>query len=52
MIHRRFHRCCRAATVIEYALIAGIISIAAIVGMSSLGNSIGVSINNAANKMG
>lgn len=52
MIFQRLHRCCRGATAIEYALIAAIISVAAISAMGSLGNSIGVSINNAANKMG
>lgn len=41
----------RGATAIEYGLIAGLISVAAVVAMGTLGNSIGDSLNNTTNKM-
>ena len=39
------------ATAIEYALIAGLVSIAAVTAMSSMGNTIGNSFSNAAEIM-
>jgi pilus assembly protein Flp/PilA len=43
--------CIRGATAIEYALIASLISIAAIVGMQSLGNKLDVMFNNVSNHL-
>lgn len=39
------------ATAIEYGLIAALIAVAAIAAMGSLGNSLGNTFNNVANKM-
>jgi pilus assembly protein Flp/PilA len=44
-------QCDQGATAIEYALIATIISIAAIVGMNSLGNTINVMYGNVSNHL-
>ena len=44
-------RCERGANAIEYALVASLISIAAIVGMNSLGNKIDTMFNNVSNHM-
>lgn len=44
-------RCVRGATAIEYALVASLISIAAIVGMNSLGNKMNVMFNNVSNHL-
>lgn len=44
-------RCERGANAIEYALVASLISIAAIVGMNSLGNKIDTMFNNVSNNM-
>ncbi len=41
----------RGATAIEYALIAALISVVAVGAMGTLGNKVGDSFNNAANKM-
>lgn len=41
----------KGATAIEYGLIAALIAVAAITAMSSLGNSIGNTMNNAATAM-
>jgi pilus assembly protein Flp/PilA len=43
--------CARGATAIEYALVASLIAIAAIVGMQSLGNKLDVMFNNVSNHM-
>lgn len=48
---RTFLKCKLGATAIEYALIAAIISIAGIIAMGQLGNSIGNSFNTTANKL-
>ena len=39
------------ATAIEYGLIAALIAVAAIIAMGSLGNKLGSTFNNVANKM-
>jgi pilus assembly protein Flp/PilA len=39
------------ATAIEYALVASLISIAAIVGMNSMGNKMNVMFNNVSNHL-
>ena len=44
-------RCERGANAIEYALIASLISIAAIVGMNNLGNNITTMYNNVSNHL-
>ena len=44
-------RCDQGATAIEYALVASLISIAAIVGMNNLGNKIDVMFNNVSNHL-
>jgi len=44
-------RCDQGATAIEYALVASLISIAAIVGMNSLGNKMNVMYNNVSNHL-
>lgn len=44
-------RCQRAATAIEYALVASLIAIAAIVGMQNLGNKMNVMYNNVSNHL-
>ena len=44
-------RCEQGATAIEYALVASLISIAAIVGMNSLGNKMNVMYNNVSNHL-
>ena len=44
-------RCKAGATSIEYALIASLIAIAAIVGMQNLGNKMDVMFNNVSNAM-
>lgn len=44
-------RCVQGATAIEYALIASLISIAAIVGMNSMGNKMNVMFNNVSNHL-
>ena len=41
----------RGATVIEYALIASLISVAAIVGYNSLGDKVGSSFQNTSDKL-
>jgi pilus assembly protein Flp/PilA len=43
--------CPRGGTAIEYALIASLISVAAIVGMNNLGNKLGVMFNNVSNHL-
>ena len=47
----RIIRCSRAATVIEYALIASLISIAAMGAMIGLGNRIDTMLNNVSNHL-
>lgn len=47
----RIFRCSKAGTAIEYALVASIISIAAIGAMHSLGNSIDNMFNNVSNHL-
>lgn len=42
-------RCSRGSTAIEYALVASLIAIAAIVGMNNLGGKLGVMFNNVSN---
>jgi len=44
-------RCERGANAIEYALVASLISIAAIVGMNNLGNKIDTMFNNVSNHL-
>jgi pilus assembly protein Flp/PilA len=44
-------RCERGANAIEYALVASLISIAAIAGMNSLGNKIDTMFNNVSNHL-
>jgi pilus assembly protein Flp/PilA len=44
-------RCQRGANAIEYALVASLISIAAIVGMNNLGNKIDAMYGNVSNHM-
>lgn len=44
-------RCERGATAIEYALIAALISIAAIAGMSSVGTKMSTMFNNVSNSL-
>ena len=44
-------RCERGANAIEYALVASLISIAAIVGMQTLGNKIDTMFNNVSNHL-
>jgi pilus assembly protein Flp/PilA len=41
----------RGATAIEYALIAALIAVAAIVGMELVGTEVGATFNNVANKL-
>jgi pilus assembly protein Flp/PilA len=48
----RLIRCTRAATAIEYALIASLISIACIGAMVSMGNKIDTMFNNVSNHLG
>jgi pilus assembly protein Flp/PilA len=45
-------RCTRAATAIEYALIASLISIACIGAMATMGNKIDSMFNNVGNHLG
>lgn len=47
----RLCRCTRGATAIEYALIATLISIAAIAGMSSVGTRMTTMYNNVSNSL-
>jgi pilus assembly protein Flp/PilA len=47
----RIFRCGRGATAIEYALIASLISIAAIAAMSNLGSRMTVMFNNVSNSL-
>jgi len=47
----RLLRCQRAATAIEYALVASLISIAAIAAMNGLGGKIGTMYNNVSTKL-
>ena len=47
----RLLRCQRAATAIEYALVASLISIAAIAAMNGLGGKIGTMHNNVSTKL-
>jgi len=47
----RICRCDAGATAIEYALVACLISVAAIVGMNSLGNRMNVMFNNVQNSL-
>lgn len=47
----RIIRCSRAATAIEYALIASLISIAAMGAMIGLGNRIDTMLNNVSNHL-
>ena len=47
----RILRCERGANAIEYALVASLISIAAIAGMKNLGSKIGVMYNNVSSQM-
>lgn len=44
-------RCARGATAIEYALIASLISIAALAAMSNLGGKVNVMFNNVSNHL-
>lgn len=48
---KRFLLCERGANAIEYALIASIISVAAVIAMGKLGNSIHNSFDNTTNKL-
>lgn len=48
---RKFVADTKAATAIEYGLIAALIAVAAITAMQGLGNQIGSTLNNAAEKM-
>jgi pilus assembly protein Flp/PilA len=48
---RKIRQCDQGATAIEYALIASLISIAAIVGMNTLGNKMNVMYNNVSNHL-
>jgi pilus assembly protein Flp/PilA len=48
---RLIWRCRSGATAIEYALIASLIAIAAIVGMQSVGTKMDVMFNNVSNAM-
>jgi pilus assembly protein Flp/PilA len=41
----------KGATAIEYGLIAALIAVAAVAAMGTLGNTVGNTFNNAANKM-
>ena len=47
----KFLRCVRGATAIEYALIASLISIAALTPMSNLGGKVNVMFNNVSNHL-
>jgi len=47
----KFLRCVRGATAIEYALIASLISIAALTAMSNLGGKVNVMFNNVSNHL-
>jgi pilus assembly protein Flp/PilA len=47
----KIRRCDQGATAIEYALIASLISIAAIVGMNNLGTKIDMMFNNVSNHL-
>ncbi len=47
----KLFRCRRGGTAIEYALVASLISIAAIGAMSSLGNEVDTLFNNVANHL-
>lgn len=47
----KIRRCELGATAIEYALVASLISIAAIAGMNSLGNKIDLMFNNVSNHL-
>lgn len=44
-------RCARAATAIEYALVASLISIAALLAFQNLGNKTNIMLNNVSNHM-
>ena len=44
-------RCEKGANAIEYALVASLISIAAIVGMNNLGNKVDTMFNNVSNHL-
>jgi pilus assembly protein Flp/PilA len=48
---RNFCRNEKGATAIEYALIAALISVAAIVAFTAVGNGIGDTMNNVSNKL-
>ena len=48
---RKIVRCSKAATAIEYALVASLISIAAIGAMIGLGTNIDTMLNNVSNHM-
>ena len=48
---RKFFAETKGATAIEYGLIAALIAVAAITAMQGLGNQIGSTLNNAAEKM-
>ncbi|MEL6828674.1 MAG: Flp family type IVb pilin [Pseudomonadota bacterium] len=45
------HRCTRGATAMEYAMIAGLISLAVLIVLSALGSDISVSFGSAASAM-
>ena len=47
----KFLRCEKGATAIEYALIASLISIAAIIGMQNLGGRMNTMFNNVSNNL-
>jgi pilus assembly protein Flp/PilA len=47
----KIRRCQSGATAIEYALVASLISIAAIVGMNSMGNKMDTMFNNVSNHL-
>jgi pilus assembly protein Flp/PilA len=49
---RKFVKNNKGATAIEYGLIAALIAVAAVTAMSSLGNKISQTFNNASTKMG
>lgn len=49
---RAFLKNNKGATAIEYGLIAALVAVAAIAGMGKLGNQLGTSFNNVANKLG
>jgi pilus assembly protein Flp/PilA len=49
---RRLIRSNRAATAIEYGLIAALVAIAAVTAMSALGNKISQTMNNSVTDMG